>query len=129
MGNAPLTYASGQSYQGYYWSAYKQTQDKSHSKWRATDGTGFTIRGLVPSDGFSSPQRRPYAHWGTGYAGGPDTHKCAMHGYPDRFATLGAVNSSTAPRVVSTDNSLNAWGLRTGHCDWLFGFICIAKSG
>jgi hypothetical protein len=129
MGQVPNTFATGQSYQGYYWSAYKQTQDKSHSKYRSTDGTGFTIRGMVPSDGFSSPQRRPYSHWGTGY---PDTtlsYKCAAHTYSLRYATLAAVNSTSASRIKSTDDSLNAWGLRNMHCGWSLGFICVAKSG
>jgi hypothetical protein len=130
MGNNPLTYAPGSTYQGYYWSAYKQTQDYSHSKYKATDGTGYTIRGFFASDGMSSPQRRPYAHWGTGYAyDGPISWKCAMHGYNERFATLGAVNSTTVPRIVSPDNTLNAWGMRNSYCYWSFGFICLAKSG
>jgi hypothetical protein len=130
MGNDPNTFATPQSYQGYYWSAYKQTQDKSHSKYRSTDGTGFTIRGMAASDGFSSAQRRPYSHWGTGY---PNhiTWKCGAHGYVERFATLGAVNGTLdqVPRVKSTDDTLNAWGLRNMYCEWSFGFICLAKSG
>lgn len=129
MGNNPLTYASSSTLDGFYWSAYKQTQDRSHSKWRSTDGTGYTIRGFYPSDGFSSAQRRPYAHWGTGYASGSIDNKCAMHSYALRFATVGAVNDTAAPRVTSPDNTLNAWGLRNGPCSWSFGFICLAKSG
>jgi hypothetical protein len=128
MGNAPLTFATGQTYSGYYWSGYKQAQDRSHSKYRSVDGTGYTIRGMVPSDGFSSPQRRPYAHWGKDYPDTTRSYKCAAHGYAERFATLAAVNSSSASRIKSTDDSLNAWGMRNMACGWSFGFICITKS-
>jgi hypothetical protein len=128
QGNAPTTYGTGVTYQAYYWSAYKQVQQYSNAKWRGMDGTGLTIRGYVPSDGFNSPQRAPYSHWGAGYPNGNYGWSCGAHGYAERFQTLGAVNASDAPRVKSTDESLNAWGLRNMPCGWSFSSICYAKS-
>ena len=129
MGNSPTGYAGTYvSHYGFYWSAYKQAQDNSHSKFRAADGTGFTIRGFYASDGFNSPQRRPYAHWAASY---PDTNegwKCGAHQYDGRYQSLGAVNASNVPRVKSTDDTLNAWGLTNRYCGWSYGFICLAKS-
>jgi hypothetical protein len=128
MGNGPTTYATGSTTTGYYWSAYKQVQDTSHSKYRAMDGTGYTIRGYVPSDGFSSPQRMPYGHWGTGYPDSNTGWSCGAFGYTQRFQSLAAVNASSASRIKSTDDTQNAWGLRNMPCSWSFGFICYTKS-